>query len=55
MKMTHQWIKKQIADYKVLLSSLKPVEEDRKLYTIWNQTLVTLESVLTVIELEMAA
>ncbi len=54
MKLTHEWVNKQIEDYKKMITGLDMNDSsDRKLNTIWSERVNTLESVLKVIELEM--
>ena len=53
MKLTQNWIKKQIADYSKMIMDLTGEPRDTKLRTIWSERVNTLESVLIVLELEM--
>ena len=55
MRLTQEWIKKQISDYSEMLKHLTNKDSDAKLRTIWSERINTLESVLGVIKLEMRA
>ncbi len=52
MLLPQKLIKKQIPYYKHMIISLENIESDKKLYTIWNERINTLESVLFIIEIE---
>jgi hypothetical protein len=55
MKLTQQWIKKQIAEYSKMIMDLTNDESDKKLKTIWGERINTLQSTLVVVELEMGS
>ncbi len=55
MKLTQEWIKKQISDYSEMLTHLTDEDSDAKLRTIWSERINTLTSTLGVLELEMRA
>lgn len=53
MNMTHEWVSKQIENYKKLVMTLNKNDPlDKNLYLIWSSTLNTLTSTLRVIEIE---
>jgi hypothetical protein len=54
MKLTYEWVNKQIADYKKMIESLVVSEINyEKIKLIWSTTLKALESVKNCMELEM--